>query len=412
MRILAIGDIADNIFTLKKFVKKSQIHLITFPRKGNALLTNSEEGVEFFDSLLISKQIKKIESIKDDFDICLVMSWAAARIAYLAGLNYIMYFVGNDITTPPFLKEGKISHLEKPIHQRNFFERRFYKKIFDKATLCVTTSKEYYDHLIKYKKDGIRIDRIIVDTTLFNENVSPINQKKNKFTFLSPQRIGIEKGHDIIWDALPLCKSDFEILQMEWFIENNEDEKKINRRLMEEKPPQVKLIPLVKRSELPKYITFADAILGQLKTGGQGAIERDSAYCKKPVICYTDTKKTKIIDGKEVVPPFLPNSNKPEILAKLIDNIVASEKFRNELAEKEFEFIQQLCEPEKVVNEWEKVFTEAKNMCKTINRKEFFFKKYFEKVLSNIIEKIYYKKKMKERNIKAWGEDEYNRLMK
>ena len=31
MKILAIGDTADNIFTLKKFAKKSAIHLITFP---------------------------------------------------------------------------------------------------------------------------------------------------------------------------------------------------------------------------------------------------------------------------------------------------------------------------------------------------------------------------------------------
>ena len=412
MYILAIGDTADNIFTLKKFLKKSRIHLITFPRKGNAILTNSEEGIEFFDSLLISKQVKKIESIKDDFDICLAMSWSGARVAYLAGLNYIMYFVGNDITTPPFLTKGKMLHLKNPIHEKNFFERRFYKKIFKKAVFCITTSKEYYDHLKKYRKDGIRIDRVIVDNILFNENIKPINRNKNKFTFLSPQRIGIEKGHDIIWKALPLCKSDFEILQMEWFIQNNEEEIKINKKLIEEKPSQIKLIPLVKRKELGRYIVFADAVLGQLKSGIQGSIERDSAYCKKPVICYTDQKNTNIIGDKEIIPPFLPKSNKPEIVAELIDKIVESEKFRNDLIKEQYEFVCQLCDPEKVVNDWEQIFSKTKEKCKTINRNESIFEKEFRKGLANITEKLYYKRKMRGKNIKAWGESEYQRLMK
>ena len=92
LRILAIGDTADNIFTLQKFSKKSKIHVINFPKKQAGIKTMSDD-VEFFDSLLISKQVKKIIKIKDNFDLCIVMSWAAARIAYLSGINYIMYFV-------------------------------------------------------------------------------------------------------------------------------------------------------------------------------------------------------------------------------------------------------------------------------------------------------------------------------
>ena len=63
MKILAIGDTADNIRTLQKFSKKSKIHLINFPRKQAALKTLSDD-VEFFESLLISKQVKKIKKIK------------------------------------------------------------------------------------------------------------------------------------------------------------------------------------------------------------------------------------------------------------------------------------------------------------------------------------------------------------
>ena len=202
IRVLAIGDTANNIAVLKKFVKKSKIHLINFPRKGAAVLTYVDD-IEFFNSLKISKQVKKINGIKENFDICIVMSWAAARIAYLADLNYIMYFVGGDIMTPPFIKNAGYDYLNEPIRTLNFVERWFYRNVFGSAIACVTTTREYFDQLKKYRKDAIRIDRIAVDTTIFNENVKPVDKKKGKFTFFSPQRNGPEKGMDIIWSALP-----------------------------------------------------------------------------------------------------------------------------------------------------------------------------------------------------------------
>ena len=97
MRILAIGDSTDNNYTLKKFAKKSRVHLIDFPKKEYTQISNITSGREYFDSLLIAKQVKKIKEIKDNYDLCIVMSWAGARIAYLAGINYIMYFTGSDI---------------------------------------------------------------------------------------------------------------------------------------------------------------------------------------------------------------------------------------------------------------------------------------------------------------------------
>ena len=54
MKILAIGDTANNFESLQKFSKNLDIHLITFPRKQAELFTLSEK-VEKFDSLLISQ---------------------------------------------------------------------------------------------------------------------------------------------------------------------------------------------------------------------------------------------------------------------------------------------------------------------------------------------------------------------
>ena len=410
MKILAIGDTADNIRTLQKFTKKSKIYLINFPRKQAALKTQSDD-VEFFDSLLISKQVNKIVKIKDDFDLCIVMTWAAARIAYLAGINYIMYFVGGDITTPPFVKNPTLSYSKEPSYRLNILERHFYKKVFDSAKLCITLTDEYFEALKKYRNDGLRMDRISVDTTLFNPELEPINFQKEKFTFLSAQRIGFEKGFDKIWDALSLCKTDFEILQVKWFIEKTDEEKKFKEKILKNIPKQVKFIPLIKRTELGKHFIFVDAILGQMRVGAQGAIERDAAYCKKPVISYCDLNQQMTIDGEKVTPPFLPNSNNPKKIAETIDKIVTDEKFRSDLAEKEYEYIQKLSNPELVIQEWEKIFVSTISEHKNINRKTSKILLKIENIIANTFEKLVYVKKMRQKNIDSWGKEQYEKLI-
>lgn len=411
LKILAIGDTADTIFTFKKFAKEVQIHLVAFPRKQDALLTTSEEGIEFFDSLLISKQVKRIKKIKDNFDICLVMTWAAARVAYLAGLNYIMYFTGNDIMTPPFIKKPSESYLDNPLQSLNFFERMFYKKVLDSAAKCVTTTVPYYNNLKKYRKDAVRIDRAWSDTELFNEHIKPINLPKSKFTFLSAQKIGLEKGFDVIWEALRLCKSDFELLQVKWFTERTEEEKKINQKLLESAPPQVKFIPLIKRDKLSNYIMFADAVLGQMRSGIQGSIERDAALCKKPSLCYTDPNMPLIIDDKEIIPPFLPKTRDPRHLAELIDKIVESKEFRESLAKEEHDFVKEIVNHEKTIKEWINVFNDVLKD-KTIDRNMQSIKNKIENLIVNLIEKLFYVRKMRKKNIRAWGKVEYERLTK
>ena len=38
---------------------------------------------------MVTKQVKKIKEIKDNYDLCIVLSWAAARVAYLSGINFV-----------------------------------------------------------------------------------------------------------------------------------------------------------------------------------------------------------------------------------------------------------------------------------------------------------------------------------
>ena len=74
LKILAIGDTANNAYLLRKIVKKSKIDIINFPRVGDAKYTYAD-NVQFFESHLISKQVKKINEIKSNYNLCFVCSW-------------------------------------------------------------------------------------------------------------------------------------------------------------------------------------------------------------------------------------------------------------------------------------------------------------------------------------------------
>ena len=357
IKILGIEENVNSINDIKKYVKNSQIYQINIPHKNKFLMDKNE--LEYFESQVVSKQLKKINKIKKDFDLCVVSSWKGARLAYLADMNYVINFVGNDIRIPPFVKNSKAIYFNEPVNNLNWIQRKFYKKIFDNARICISASDETFSYLEKYRHDGIRIDRTIVDTQLFNQNVKPLEIRKEKFTFFCPQRIGLEKGTDILWKALAKCKSDFEIIQCEWYDETSKEAYQKSKEILKDMPSQVKLIPRLTRKEIPKFYATYDAILGEMRLGLLNNIEREASFFKKPVICYYNPNLKYLIDGKRIEAPFLPNSNDPEEIAKIIDKVVESKKFRETLAKKEHEFIIEYADPFKAAEEWDIVFQKA-----------------------------------------------------
>lgn len=393
IKILAIGDLANNAVILKKFVKKSNIDIINFRWDTASKFTDIKEDVEFFDSLKIKDQLKKILEIKDNYDLVLVQSWSGARLAYLANLNYIIYFVGSALRVPPFIKNPKLEYLKEPLPSLNYFERKFHKKILDDAVACVANADDLFKQLKKFRTKEIHQIGIPVDTTIFNKNTKPIERKKEKFTFLSPQRIGLAKGYDIIWDALKLCKSDFEVLQVEWFLgQRTKEEKEINANLVKNMPSQVKLIPIIKKGEIANYYAFADAVIGQMKNGLGAAVEREAVYCKKPVVQYADPKIKFEVDGDYTNSTFLPHSNNPKDVADVIDNIVLSKEFREKLVNEEYNFVKKIADPEIIAEKWDNLFTKLKKKIKT-NHKDS-SKVIIKLRLMNflIINRIYFKK--------------------
>lgn len=380
IRILAIGDVANNSEVLRKYLKKCSVHIVHFPNKYSKIQVLGKNE-EFFESLNIFESVRKINKIKDRFDLCFVTSWAGARIAFLADLNYIIIFVGTDIQAPPFLKKPESNELMLSSLNHNILERMFYRKVLDSAIACVTVDPSLYASLKKYRKDAVRIDRIFVDYEIYNPDIKPIERKKTKFTFFSPQRFVYFKGMDLIFKAISLCKSEFEIIQVEWFDDPSQKGNEIMRDLLKNIPPQVKFIPVIKRDEVARYYTFADAVLGQMRFGSLGGIEREAALCKKPVIHYYNLSNTYLIDGVCIAAPFLPNSNDPLEIAKTIDTIVQSREFRDKLAESEYEFVRNLTDPQKTAHDWDNFFEACYKKCKSIKKNSFFLTKKFNRVL-------------------------------
>jgi len=356
VKVLAIGDLANNVSTIRKFTKTSDIHLVNFNWEGNSVVMDEREGIEFFSGSKIADFINYIKKIKNKYDLCLAMSSTGLLVSYLADLNYIAYFVGHEIRSPPFIKNSKDPlSTDESLYNFNFLERWFYKKAYENAIAHVVSDDELMNYSKKFSFDPIRISGYIEDTTIFNENVKPTDRQKNKFTFLSPARMGLQKGTDKIWQALTLCNTDFEVLQVKWFDNRTEEENELSKRWIGNKPSQVTFIPTMKRQELARYFSLADGVIGQV-SGLQGSVERQALLCKKPLIHFSESKYKFYDDEGEIEKPFILKSSEPSEIAKAIDTIVNSKEIRQETAENGFNFVQKISNSSKIANEWDEIF--------------------------------------------------------
>ena len=388
INILAIGDIGNNLSTLRKFTK-TKIHIINSPKDDAGLFTY-DASYELFENYKVQDQVKKINEIKNNFDFCITMG-VGERIAYLADLNYISLYVGRDIDAPRFIKNPTEEYFTEPIHTLNFLERRFYRRVFDSAIAHIG-GRWLLPDLKKYSKNYIRLDRVIIDPTLFNDTIKPIDKKKEKFTFFCPQRLGLGKGTDILWEAIKYCKTDFDIIQVDWRGVSQDQDKKTSLKLRESRPKQVKLIPMIKRNEITKYYAWADAVIGNLRMGYFENIELEAIFCKKPVISYVDKSIQYILENKQLESQFLPTSNEPKEIAKVIDRVVESKEFRDNLLKKEREFVLEIANAEKIAKWWDSLFEQMATKHKSIHKNSSKFALKFNLILFLIGNRLYTKK--------------------
>ena len=391
INVLAIGDVSNVMKSISKITKKSKIHIINFPKDGAGEFI-CDDDVEFFSSWKVREQVERINEIKDNYDICITMG-TGDRIAYLADLNYIQYFVGRDIDAPTFVKNSKEQWFKTPLHKLNFLERKFYHDSFKNAVEHVA-GRWVYPFLKKFDKNGIRMDMMYVDSTIFSDRDRKIKQEKTKFTFFCPQRMGIPKGTNLLWEALKFCKSNFEIIQVNWFDESNEEELRIKEKLLEQMPFQVKLVPMIKRNDMVNYYNFADGIIGNMY-GNTELVELEGITCKKPVLQYQNKKMRMIIKNKEIVPPFYPFSNNPKEIAKAIDRVVESEEFREHLVTQQSKFIEDFSDPVFIGEWWDNIFEKKSNETKSIRKNSSKMSIKFRMLLFLIGNRLYWQKMKK-----------------
>jgi len=275
--------------------------------------------------------------------------------------------LGRDIDVPMFKKNSTEEWATEPLHKLNFFERRFYWNAFKNAVVHVA-GKWQFVHLSKYTKNAINSSRDLVDPDEFNPNIKPIERKKTKFTFFSPLRLDKSKGSDLLWEAIKLCKSDFEVIGIDWFEEATEESKNFKKKLLDEMPQQIKLIPIIKRSEIARYYTYADAVIANLFLGTHELVSLESVMCGTPVIQYTDHKIKIIVNETKIKSPFLPFSNDPKSIANVIDKIVESKEFRQKLFEDEYQFVNKVADPVKCAEWWDNLFEDLVKKHKSIRK--------------------------------------------
>jgi len=389
INVLAIGDVSNVMKSISKITKKSKIHIINFPKDGAGEFI-CDDDVEFFSSRKVREQVERINEIKDNYDICITMG-TGDRIAYLADLNYIQYFVGRDIDAPIFVKNSKEQWFKTPLHKLNFLERKFYHDSFKNALEHVA-GRWVYPFLKKFDKNGIRMDMMYVDSTIFSDRKKMIKQEKTKFTFFCPQRMGIPKGTNLLWEALKFCKSNFEIIQVNWFDESNDEELKIKDELLGQIPLQVKLVPMIKRNDMVNYYNFADAVIGNMYSGYTEGVEIEGAMCKKPVLQYQSKKMTMIIKNKEILPPFYPLSNNLKDIAEAIDRTVESEEFREDLVRQQSQFIKKFSDPIFIGEWWDDMFIKKSYEKQSIRKNSSNTSIKFRMILFLIGNRLYWKK--------------------
>ncbi|MGC1709890.1 MAG: glycosyltransferase, partial [Nitrosotalea sp.] len=308
MKVLVVHDSSSFAFILQHYFP-GEVNAIYFSE--HVVISQVKNPKFFTKGKGLYAQIQQIKKLSKEYDVFLCFGWLAASICYLAEVKYVMYFVDAYID-PEYRIRKNVSLLKKMLLDN------LYKDTLEYAPAVVGALPHDVKILQKYRQDAKTIFQLI-DNEMFNPNVKKIELKKDRFIFLSPQRIDPVKGHDILWKALRLTKSDFVVLQTDW------GTGEYYEKILHTKPSMVEIIPKIKREDIPSYFISSDALLGQISPTSCGSIERESALCNKPVFCCAP-------ESFSENDPFYKESNDPKEIAAYIDKIVLDKEFREQLA--------------------------------------------------------------------------------
>lgn len=335
VNVLVVHDSSSFAFIFQKYLQ-GETTAIYF--SSHEVTTSQVKNPLFFVKKGIHYQINQIKELSKKYDVFLCIGWPAAAICYLAGVNYVMYFIDSYID-PEYRIRKKMSSIKQYVLQD------IYKATLECSTFTIAGLPDYAQILAKYRTDS-KIIFPFIDTEMFNPNVKKIQLNQNKFTFFSPQRIEPWKGQLIAWEAIRLTKSDFVVLQTDWGTGEYHD------KAITTKPDKVKIIPRVKHEDMPNYFVSVDALLGQISDSSIGSTEREAALCNIPVFCYAPSSFSEN-------DPMYKKSKEPRYIAEYIDKIVTDKNFRDELKKIQHDWVRETFDSNKLLKQWQRVFENA-----------------------------------------------------
>jgi len=329
LRILVVNDFASNASLLEKHLNQ-KIDAIYF--SDDPVITKTKNSL-FFKNDNLNSCVKEVKKLSKEYDVFVTFGWFSAAICYLANVKYVMYIVDSFID-PKYRIWKKYPFLKK-----KFFDLLL-KDSFKNADMVITGSPNDANIVRKYRKDVKPIFQM-VDYDTFTENVPNKERNEKSFMFFSPQRFDPNKGHEILFKAIELTKSDFIVLQTDW------GEGDYYEKMIKNKPTKVKIIPKIDRSEMPTHYNSSDALLGQVSSSVCGGIEREAIVCGLPVFCYVSYEYTEN-------DPFC-KSKEPTVIAEYLDKIVEDKNFRLELKKKQLEWTKKTFDSKRIASEWNEV---------------------------------------------------------
>jgi glycosyltransferase involved in cell wall biosynthesis len=335
MKILVVHDSSSFAYILQNYYP-DEVSAIYFSE--HAVISQVKDPKFFVKGKGLYSQIQQIKQLSKEYDVFLCFGWIASSICYMAEVNYVIYFVDSYIDPQNRIRK-ELSSLKK-----NLLDE-LYKDTLDNASLVVAAISHDAKILQKYRPDA-KIIFPLVDNKMFNPNVEIKELKLDKFIFLSPQRIDPGKGHHILWKAVELTKSDFVVLQTDWGSGEYYNE------ILKTKPAKIKIIPKIKRQDMPSYLASMDALLGQISMTACGSTEREAALCNKPIFCYSP-------ENFSTDDPFYKVSNNPKEIAIYIDKIVLDKEFREQLALTQNTWVKKIFDNKQTVQQWKEVFQES-----------------------------------------------------
>lgn len=331
LRILMVNDFASTAYLFQKHLGTNVNAIYFYEHPAISLTTNPL----FFKQDDIVNQVEQIKKLSGSYDIFIAQGWLASAICYLAGVNYIIYFLNGYI-------EPKYRLWKRMAFPNNYFYSKLFEDSLNSASKIVSSGRFFTKILKQYRKDIPEI-MIFTDPEMFNPQAPKIDLGYNKFVFFSPQRIEEDKGQEIMWDIINNTKSDFVVLQVDWGSGNYYD------KVILKKPSKVEIISKVKREKIPSYYVSADAVLGQISLNHSSSIERESILCGKPVFSYV----SETITNDE---PFHTGGKDLQKLAEHIDKIVTDEKYREELKKKQYGWVSNTFNNKETTIKWNEIF--------------------------------------------------------